>query len=151
MTVDEASCAAAVIAAYAATGCDPAASAFARAVVAGAGPTGAPRARCLLWATSRLGAWAIGVGLEARPEVLLHPSVIERYVAVGMAGTAESRRRTARTDLRFVARRVVPGLWAPEPAGLGRSRAKAPYGAAQIAAFFALGAAQSTEGWKCHL
>jgi integrase len=136
---------AAVIGAYNADGLDRAASAFARTVVAGAAPAGPARARCLLWATSRLGAWGVGVGLDLRPEVLLHPSVIERYVAVGMAGAPESRQRTVRTDLRFVARRVVPGLWAPEPAGLRRSRAKAPYAPAEIAAFFALGAAQSTE------
>jgi hypothetical protein len=133
---------AAVIAGYEAEGLVPVASVFARAVVGAAAPPSATRARCLLWAASRL---------EARPEVLLHPSTLERYVTVGMAGMAESRRNTVRADLRFVARRVVPGLWVPAPATLRRTRAKAPYPPDQVAAWFGLAAAQPTQARRHRL
>ena len=83
--------------------------------------------------------------------MLLHPSVIERFVVVGMAAWPEARRRTVRTNLRFVARRVVPELVAPVPVGLSRSRAKAPYSAAEIDAYLGLAAAQPTEARRHRL
>ena len=63
------------------------------------------------------------LGLDPVPEVLLHPSVIERFArcAPGLSGVA---RRTLRTNLRFIARRVVPQL-SPADAPLPRERAKA--------------------------
>jgi integrase len=74
--------------------------------------------------------------------VLLHPSVIERF-AVSAPGLSGSARRTLRTNLRFIARRVVPAL-APVDAPLPRERAKAPYSAAEIAGYLALADAQPT-------
>ena len=59
----------------------PQAAAFARQVVAEAGAAGRERAKNLLWAAGRLADWAIGLGLDPVPEVLLHPSVIERFTA----------------------------------------------------------------------
>ncbi|HUA40418.1 MAG TPA: hypothetical protein VMA32_02545 [Streptosporangiaceae bacterium] len=121
------------------------AAAFARQVVTACGPLPArDRAKALLWAAGKLAAWGIGVGLEPVPEVLLHPSVIERFAAhaPGMSGVA---RRTLRTSLRFIARAVVPDL-NPADAPLPRERAKAPYCAAEIAGFLALAAAQPTPG-----
>ena len=49
----------------------------------------------------------IGLGLDLAPEVLLHPSVAERFTrcAPGLSAVA---RRTLRTNLRFIGRRVVP-------------------------------------------
>ncbi len=76
------------------------------------------------------------------PEVLLHPSVIERF-AVSAPGLSGSVRRTLRTNLRFIARRAVPAL-APADAPLPRERAKEPYSPAQIAGFLALADAQPT-------
>ncbi len=118
------------------------AAAFARQVVAAAGPHGRGRARNLLWAAGKLATWATGLGLDPVPRVLLHPSVIERFAAhaPGLSGPA---RRTLRTNLRFLARRVVPHL-APADAPLPRERAKAPYSAAEIAGFLALADAQPT-------
>jgi hypothetical protein len=119
------------------------AAAFARAVVAGCGPLPtADRAKNLLWAASRLAGWGIGIGLEPVPGVLLHPSVIERFTAhaPGLSGSA---RRTLRTNLRFIARRVVPQL-DPADAPLPREHAKAPYTASEIAGFLALAGAQPT-------
>lgn len=141
-----------VIEAYRATTVDEAAVAFAKAAVAVVGPAGPGRARSLLWACSRLAAWGASVGLEPVPAVLLHPSVIERYVRVGMAKASDSARRTARTNLRFVARRAAPTLaHPPTPAALPRNRAKAPYAPAEVDAFFALAGAQATENRRQRL
>ena len=85
-----------------------------------------------------------GLGLAAAPEVLLHPSVIERFAAYS-PGLSPSARRTLRTNLRFIARRVVPQLRAPD-APLGRERAKPPYTPAEIAGYLALAVAQPTPG-----
>jgi len=120
------------------------AAAFARKVVAACGPLGRDRAKNLLWAAGKLAAWGISVGLDPVPEVLLHPSVIERFAAhaPGLSGVA---RRTLRTSLRFIARQVVPHL-DPADAPLPRERAKAPYTPAEIAGFLALADAQPTAG-----
>jgi integrase len=118
------------------------AAAFAREVIARTGPAGRERAKNLLWAAGKLADWAIGLGLEAVPEVLLHPSAAERFTrcAPGLSGAA---RRTLRTGLRFIGRRVVPRLY-PADAPLPRDRAKQPYSRAEIAGFLALAGAQPT-------
>jgi hypothetical protein len=120
----------------------PQAARFARMVVAQVAPGSRERAKSLLWAAGKLTDFAIPLGLEPVPLVLLHPSVIERFAssAPGLSGPA---RRTLRTNLRFLARRVVPGL-APADAPLPRERSKAPYSAAEIAAYLALADAQPT-------
>ena len=115
---------------------------FAREVTAQTGPAGRERAKNLLWAAGRLADYGLGLGLEPVPEVLLHPSVAERFTrcAPGLSGVA---RRTLRTNLRFIGRRVVPQLY-PADLPLPRGRAKAPYTAAEIAGFLALADAQPT-------
>jgi integrase len=120
----------------------PRAAVFAREVIARAGPQGRERAKNLLWAAGKLADYAIGLGLEPAPEVVLHPSVAERFTrcAPGVSGPA---RRTLRTNLRFIGRRVVPQLY-PADLPLPRERAKAPYSAAEIAGFLALADAQPT-------
>jgi integrase len=118
----------------------PAAAASAREVAAQAGPGTRARADALLWAAARLAAWAVPPGLEPVPEVVLHPSVIERF-AVSAPGLSGSARRTLRTNLRFIARRAVPALM-PADAPLPRERAKAPYSQARLAGFLALADAQ---------
>ena len=119
----------------------PGAAAFARDVVTAAvAPGGQERAKNLLWAAGKLADWAISVGLEPVPGVLLHPSVIERFTAhaPGLTGVT---RRTLRTNLRFLARRVVP-QFAPADKPLPREHAKAPYTSAEIDGYLALAAAQ---------
>ena len=120
----------------------PQAAAFARDVIAQAAPEGRERAKNLLWAAGKVADYAIGLGLEAAPEVVLHPSVAERFTrcAPGLSGVA---RRTLRTNLRFIGRRVVPQLY-PADLPLPRERAKAPYSPAQIEGYLALGDAQPT-------
>src|SRR5260221_4308702 len=107
----------------------PRAASFARQVVAAGGPHRRERAKNLLWAAGRLADWAIGLGLEPVPE-LLHPSVTGRFTAhaPGLTGVT---RRTLRTNLRFIARDVVPQLH-PADLPLPRERAKAPCSPAEI-------------------
>ncbi len=126
----------------------PGAAAFARQVVTAAGPAGRDRAKNLLWAAGKLAGWAIPLGLDPVPEVLLHPSVIERFTAhaPGLSGPA---RRTLRTNLRFLGRAVVPALH-PQDAPLPRERSKAPYTAAEISGFLALAAAQPAAARQAH-
>jgi hypothetical protein len=80
--------------------------------------------------------------MDPVPEVLLHSSVIERFTAhaPGLTGVT---RRTLRTNLRFLARRVVPAL-APADTPLPREHAKAPYAPAEIDGYLAPAAAQPT-------
>jgi integrase len=125
-----------------ATGTPGAAAVFARTVVVAAAPGSQDRAKCLLWAAGKLAAWAIPLGMKPVPEVLLHPSVVERFAAhaPGISGAA---RRTLRTNLRFLARAVVPHL-DPADAPLPRGRAKEPYAPAEIDGYLALAGAQPT-------
>jgi hypothetical protein len=118
----------------------PQAAGFARDVISLAGPLERERAKNLLWAAGKLADYATGLGLEAVPEVLLHPSVAERFTrcAPGLSGVA---RRTLRTNLRFLGRRVVPQLY-PADLPLPRERSKAPYSPAQISGYLALADAQ---------
>ena len=101
----------------------PQAAAFARDVITGPGRQGRERAKNLLWAAGKLADYGVGLGLDPVPEVVLHPSVAERFTrcAPGLSGVA---RRTLRTNLRFIGRRVVPQLY-PADLPLPRERAKA--------------------------
>jgi hypothetical protein len=120
----------------------PPAATFARDVITQAAPAGRERAKNLLWAAGKLADYAIGLGLEPVPGVLLHPSVAERFTrcAPGLSGVA---RRTLRTNLRFIGRRVVPHLY-PADLPLPRERAKQPYTPAEIGGYLALADAQPT-------
>ena len=51
----------------------PRAAAFARDVITAVAPGGQERAKTLLWAAGKLGDYAIGLGLDPVPEVVLHP------------------------------------------------------------------------------
>jgi integrase len=118
------------------------AASFARDVVGRVAPEGRERAKNLLWAAGKLADYAVLLGLELEPAVVLHPSVAERFTrcAPGLSGVA---RRTLRTNLRFIGRRVVPQLY-PQDMPLPRERAKEPYSPAEIAGFLALADAQPT-------
>jgi hypothetical protein len=120
----------------------PQAAAFARDVIVKTEPLCRERAKNLLWAAGKIADYAIPLGLDAVPEVVLHPSSVERFTrcAPGLSGAA---RRTLRTNLRFIGRRVVPHLY-PADAALPRDRAKAPYSPAQIDGYLALADAQPT-------
>ena len=80
--------------------------------------------------------------MEPVPEVLLHPSTAERFTRCA-PGLSLVARRTLRTNLRFIGRRVVPHLY-PADLPLPRDRAKAPYSPAEIGGYLALADAQPT-------
>jgi hypothetical protein len=120
----------------------PEAAVFARDVIAQVAPEGRERAKNLLWAAGKLADYAIGLGLEPVPEVLLHPSTAERFTRCA-PGLSDAARRTLRTNLRFIGRRVVPQLY-PADLPLPREQAKPPYSAAEVSGFLALAGAQST-------
>ncbi|HLN67212.1 MAG TPA: hypothetical protein VK280_08065, partial [Streptosporangiaceae bacterium] len=121
----------------------PQAAAFARDVITAVAPDGRERAKNLLWAAGKLADYAIPLGLDAVPEVLLHPSTAERFTRCA-PGLSPVARRTLRTNLRFIGRRVVPQLY-PGDMPLPRERAKEPYSPAEIAGFLALADAQPTQ------
>jgi len=137
---DDGGGAAGYIAGWRPSSVSPQAAAFARDVISKTGPQGRERVKNPLWAAAKLADYAVPLGLDPIPEVLLHPSVIERFArcAPGLSGVA---RRTLRTNLRFIARRVVPEL-APAGVPLPRERAKQPYSPAEIAGYLALADAQ---------
>jgi len=118
---------------------------FARRVVLACAPASPARARSLLWASSRLAEFGREAGLPATEADLLRPSVIERFVMVGLAHASGSRRRTVRANLRFVGQRVAPSQFPPDPISIARLRSARPYTEAEIADFLALAAAQPTE------
>jgi integrase len=118
------------------------AAAFARQVVPLAAPDGRERAKSLLWAAGRLADYAASLGLDLVPDVVLHPSVIERFARCA-PGLSPAARRTLRTNQRFLARRAVPQLY-PADVPLPRERAKAPYSPAEIGGYLALADAQPT-------
>ena len=120
----------------------PRAASFAREVVARTGPEGRERAKNLLWAAGKLADYALGLGMEPAPEAVLHPSTAERFTRCA-PGLSLVARRTLRTNLRFIGRRVVPDLY-PADLPLPRDRAKAPYSAAEIGGYLALADAQPT-------
>ena len=120
----------------------PQAAAFARDVIGQVAPAGRERAKNLLWAAGKLADYALGLGLDAVPEAVLHPSVAERFTRCA-PGLSPVARRTLRTNLRFIGRRVVPELY-PQDLPLPRERSKLPYGPAQIDGYLALADAQPT-------
>jgi len=135
--------AALTVAAFRPTSVATEAACFARAVVGAAGPESPARAKALLFATSKLASFGISVGLEVVPEVLFDPSVIDRFALVGTQHLSPATRRTLRTNLRFVARRLLPPVCSG-PVPLSRERAKAPYSKTEIASYLALTSAQPT-------
>jgi hypothetical protein len=126
----------------------PEAAAFARDVVTQTGPEGRERAKNLLWAAGKLADYAIGLGLDLVPEVVLHPSTAERFTRCA-PGLSPVARRTLRTNLRFIGRRVVPRLY-PADLPLPRERSKKPYSPAEIGGYLALADAQPTVGRRMH-
>jgi integrase len=120
----------------------PQAAAFARDVIGQVTPEGRERAKNLLWAAGKLADYAASLGLDLVPGVVLHPSSAERFTrcAPGLSGPA---RRTLRTNLRFIGRRVVPHLY-PADLPLPRDRSKQPYSRAEIDGYLALADAQPT-------
>jgi len=111
-------------------------AAFARRVVTASHPHSPARAKALLFAATKLGAFGCAIGLDLDEEVLLGEAVIERFVGSGDAGSAPTA-RTVRSNLRHLAH-TVPAHRSPRPVPLPRERAKDPYSPAEIAGYLAL-------------
>jgi hypothetical protein len=140
-----------VIARYRPVGVSAEALLFAQGAVSMARPPSVPRARALLFACSRLAAWGEMVALDLAPEVMLHPSVLERFYAGGIGSESATLRRTARANLRVVARAHRGVARHPDPALIRRDTPKPPYGQDDIDGYFALAAHQSTEARRHRL
>jgi hypothetical protein len=121
---------------------------FARELAASAHPESVNRAKAFLYAASRLGAFGESCGLELSCEVLLRPSMIERCCSPSVTAMSAPTRRTLRSNLRAIARRVAPT--GPQAPRLSRERARAPYSNAEIAAYFALADAQPSASRRLH-
>jgi len=135
--------AAVVLERYAPVALSAAAADFTREVVTRAGPLTPARAKALLFAASKLAAFAERVGLELSSDVVLREATVERFILTGTDGVSPATRRTLRTNLRALARaseRYPP----PAPVVLARERAKAPYSLTEIDGFLALADAQRT-------
>jgi hypothetical protein len=125
-------------------------AAFAHTVVGAAEPKSVARAKALLFAAGRLGSFATSVGLELDPAVVLHPSLIERFIVTHGAQLGMATRRTLRSNLRFLSAACVVNA-PPAPVPLSRERAKAPYAPSEICAYLALADAQPTLARRMHL
>jgi integrase len=132
-----------VIAGWASRSLSPAAQTFVRGVVASAAPGTRARAKALLFAAGKLAGFGEEVGLELSAGVLLHRSVIERFILTGAVSVSPATRRTLRTNLRALAR-ALESYPQPAPVALARERAKAPYSETEIAGYLALALAQRT-------
>jgi integrase len=108
-----------------------------------AAPAAKGRAKALLFAASRLAAFAISTGLELRPEVVFCPAVTERFIVANAQVLSAPTRRTLRTNCRALGR-ALDAYPAPRPVPLPRERAKLPYTEREISAFLALADAQPT-------
>ncbi len=96
---------------------------FAREAVAAAAPATPARAKALLFAASKLAGFAEQVGLELEAGVLLHPSVIERFILCGCEAVSPASRRTLRTNLRALGR-ALEAHPQPRPVPLPRERVR---------------------------
>jgi hypothetical protein len=123
-------------------GVDRAAAGFALSVVEMAEPSSVARARSLLWAASRLCDFALRCGLEPVPAVVLCRPVIERFIIVATATMSKPARRTLRSNLLFLAKRVL--VAEPDPIPLGREVSQAPYSQAELAGYLQLADNQPT-------
>jgi hypothetical protein len=121
---------------------------FAKEMTLRSAPRNAQRARSLLFATSKLGAFGVACGLELLENVMFHPSVVERFCIIGCAEMTPGSVRTIRSNLRFVADRLVES--GPPPVALCRDRAKVPYSDAEIDSYLRLCDSQPTEARRNH-
>lgn len=87
--------------------------------------------------------WAYTEGAPAFEAAITDPDWIERYIAVGMPGAADSTRATRRSALRRISRRIR-GSNAPPPAAINYRTLKPPYQAWEAARYLELCRLQPT-------
>lgn len=137
-----------LIAAYQAAEADPeiqrAVTAFSRAATTASAPATVSRARISLSSLTGLARWGWSVGLPLNTKTLLHPDVVERYVAIQYHRRSNGGWHTLRTNLRHLGRELEPALYPAEPMKLPRPKLRDPYSASEVNAYLHLAQAQST-------
>lgn len=92
------------------------------------------RAKALIFAVAKLAAFAESRGLALSTEVVLRPSVINRYLLSDAKDLNPATLRTIATNLRAVCLNLTQES-PPDSIRLERERAKAPYTVNEIDAF----------------
>ncbi|MET8682351.1 hypothetical protein ABZW18_33510 [Streptomyces sp. NPDC004647] len=118
---------------------------FVREAVTAFGPDSPWAAVQYLTTVTRFCTWAVAECLPLQTEALFTPDVVERYTAVGMPALKDTSRRTHRSRLSAVGRKITRRApWPPQQATLPRNRLAPPYGPAEIAGFFEIAGKQTT-------
>ena len=105
--------------------------------------SGKQRNKSLLWSCAKLASFAESVGVQLTEEVVFSEPMIERFVTVACGSFSSATKRTLRTNVRFVARRLET-KGGPLPVALSRERCKAPYSDSEIDGYLALCDTQPT-------
>ena len=109
--------------------------AIAREWVSRFGPETPIQAVHIMGIVTQLLFWADGEGEPLEPEVLLHPEMIERFLAVGLPNRKQSTGANYRSVLRKVGRSILgPGLFPFPTQGIPAQDPQAPYTAGEISA-----------------
>jgi integrase len=116
---------------------------FSSSVVGRLEVPGTQRNKSLLWSCAKLASFAESVGTELTEEVVFSEPMIERFATVACGSFSSATRRTLRTNLRFVAKRLEAS-GGPLPVGLSRERSKTPYSDSEIDRYLALADTQPT-------
>jgi integrase len=116
---------------------------FCRHVVLATQPVSCERAKDLLWACSKLAIFALGRGCPLEPDVIFDDSMIERFILLATAWLSPATKRTLRTNLRFIARKLKAK--GPLPTPLCREQSKRPYTKTQLEGYLSLADAQPTK------
>jgi hypothetical protein len=89
--------------------------------------------------------WLHREGLSTELVGLSDLETVERYIQVGMTGSADSSRAARRATLRRVACRIAPSPY-PVPSPIGYRRARPPYEGWQVRRYLQLARDQPTQG-----
>ncbi|GAA1894289.1 hypothetical protein [Streptantibioticus ferralitis] len=118
---------------------------FARASVTAFEPASPWAAVQYLSTTAQFSVWALAEYLPLQAEELFTPDVVERFTAVGMPTLQESSRRTHRSRLATMGRKITRRApWPPQQAALPRNRLAPPYSEEEVAAYFEVAEQQPT-------
>lgn len=98
-----------------------------RAWVTAAAPASVSTAKTMMWATTRLAAWAHLTLGTVDPAVVLHPHNVHHFTTVVCKNRSQRYRHAARSALCRVGRAANPDGWEPLVPQFGRNGTPAPY------------------------